>query len=158
MKKDKNIPKFTPEEVEGVSAVEQSNEMKDLIADTESFFKEEDEADQFDIEKCGCADDFASNSSFLSGVLTEFTVYFVRESNPEKILSRPVRAENKADAKTVFFSEESDDVEITGIEENYPETEDDIPDFWMDEENEDEDDGEDYSEESPAYIYDPEWE
>lgn len=156
MKKDKNIPKFTPEEVEGANAVEQSTEMKDLIADTENFFKEDDETDNFDIEDCG-SDEFAANSSFLSGVLTEFTVYYVKESNPEEILSTTVIAENKADAKTAFYSKVSDDVEITGIEEADNETEDDLPEFWVDGEDE-EDDGEDYSEESPAYIYDPGWE
>lgn len=156
MKKDKNIPKFTPEEVEGASAVEQSTEMKDLIADTESFFKEEDETDNFNIENCG--EDFAAGSSFLSGVLTEFTVYYVKESNPDKILSKNIFAENKADAKSVFYNEISDDVEITGVEETETEMEDDLPEFWVDDnDNDDEDDGEDFTEETPAYIYDPEW-
>ena len=153
MKKEKNIPKFTPEEVEGADNMTQNTEVKDLISDTEAFFTEEDEAEDFDFGKC--EDDFASNSSFLSGVLTEYDVFYAKESEPEKILKKRVRAVDKADAKVSFYADIEDDVEITGIEEAEDDsTEDIIPEFWVDDEPEEDDDGDDYSDESPAYIYD----
>ena len=154
MKKDKNIPKFTPEEVEGTTAVGQCSEIKELISVTENFFKEtDDENDDFDLDNCNI--DCAGSSASLSGVLCDFEVYYTREVDPDKILTKRVIAKDQVEAKAAFYAEIDEEVEITGIEEVEIETEDDLPDFWNDEEEED--DGEDYSEESPAYIYDPEW-
>ena len=151
MKKDKTDPKFNSMEVE--DAVTQCSEMRELISDTEDFFKEvDDESDDFDLENCNIDDD---NSNVLSGVLSQFKVYYIRETDPDKILTKIVQARDQDGAKSEFYTTMGENVEITGIEEIESETEDDLAAFWADEDEED--DGEDYSEESPAYFYDPEW-